>query len=172
MQRTALHRSITSCGHVVRRLTEQHAALQGHPGTGKSTLATCLAHSLAWALVDKDDIRDALAEFLAHEATTISCVPVQPISCAGGLTRLGRPQRDAAAESMFAVGAGPCADTEFPLIRCFVEGCWPAACLRKQCNCRLPPRAASAIRHRLRYCCTGMRTVDAAQWKMAGSRNR
>lgn len=33
---------------------------QGHPGTGKSTLATSLARYLHWSLVDKDDIRDAL----------------------------------------------------------------------------------------------------------------
>ncbi len=33
-------------------------AMKGHPATGKSTLATALARSLKWPLLDKDDIKD------------------------------------------------------------------------------------------------------------------
>ncbi|KAK4758886.1 hypothetical protein SAY87_020187 [Trapa incisa] len=34
-------------------------AMKGHPGTGKSTLASYLASSLSLPLIDKDDIRDS-----------------------------------------------------------------------------------------------------------------
>jgi predicted kinase len=32
--------------------------MKGHPATGKSTLATALAQTLKWPLLDKDDIKD------------------------------------------------------------------------------------------------------------------
>lgn len=35
---------------------------KGHPCTGKSTLATHLAHILRWPLCDKDDAKDCLVE--------------------------------------------------------------------------------------------------------------
>ncbi|KAJ8755113.1 hypothetical protein K2173_018911 [Erythroxylum novogranatense] len=34
-------------------------AMKGHPGTGKTTLARCLASSLQVPLIDKDDVRDS-----------------------------------------------------------------------------------------------------------------
>jgi predicted kinase len=37
--------------------------LKGHPATGKSTLAQALAQRLGWPLVDKDDIKDFVANF-------------------------------------------------------------------------------------------------------------
>ena len=49
--------------------------MQGHPGTGKSTLATGLARSLAYALVDKDDVRDALSENIAEEVRPYPICP-------------------------------------------------------------------------------------------------
>ena len=35
-------------------------AFKGLPGTGKTTLSRCLAQSLGWPLVDKDDIKDVI----------------------------------------------------------------------------------------------------------------
>lgn len=36
--------------------------LKGHPATGKSTLARALARRLHWPLIDKDDVKDFIAE--------------------------------------------------------------------------------------------------------------
>lgn len=45
-------------------------AMKGHPGTGKSTLATALATTLKYPLIDKDDIRDATIS-LSTVSTTV-----------------------------------------------------------------------------------------------------
>ena len=52
---------------------------QGHPGTGKSTLAASLARALRWALIDKDDIRDALEACLTSQVlgwVSAACSPL------------------------------------------------------------------------------------------------
>jgi predicted kinase len=36
--------------------------LKGHPATGKSTLARALARRLRWPLIDKDDVKDFIAD--------------------------------------------------------------------------------------------------------------
>ncbi len=42
--------------------------LKGQPGSGKSTLGRALAQRLHWALVDKDDARDAFQHLAESEA--------------------------------------------------------------------------------------------------------
>jgi predicted kinase len=48
--------------------------LKGHPATGKSTLARALARRLRWPLIDKDDVKDFIADLpggngLAYEVS-------------------------------------------------------------------------------------------------------
>lgn len=46
--------------------------LKGFPGSGKSTLGRALSRRLAWPLIDKDDIKDIVAEQIQAETNGLA----------------------------------------------------------------------------------------------------
>jgi predicted kinase len=55
-------------------------AMKGHPGTGKSTLASSLASSLKIPLIDKDDVRDCTVSIQNSSPATASKVLLNDLS--------------------------------------------------------------------------------------------
>lgn len=83
---------------------------KGHPGTGKSTLASALAQRLAWPLIDKDDARDCFQQYYtpagpANSAATVTAAPAVPPPAAAQASPALGPAAHAAAAAAGAAAA-------------------------------------------------------------------